>query len=203
MTNYSITVTAVGAQLEKDIETIGKQDPYLRASVDLNDDDSYQKTFTDKNAGKTPHWNQSFTFELNGEPDIFIEIMDEEKGIDAIIGFAAIPISQAVDAPHAAINGQFNVFDYKGNITGQVNLILQAHGFNNSSNVQPEDIIDGQSYLNEDQKARAKKIHRKEIAGDVGTAAAALLGGVLLGKTLYDKHKEKNAEGENEEVQEE
>lgn len=196
MTNQSITVTAVSAELEKDIELIGKQDPYLRASLQIEGE--YQKTFTDENAGKHPKWQQSFTFPLNGEPDLFVEIMDEEKGVDAIIAYTAIPIRQVVEAENAAINGQFALFDHKGNIAGQVNLIIQAHGFHRSSDIKPETIVDGQSYLSEEQQKRARKLHRAEQATDVAAASALAAGVFFLGKSIYDKRKEKNGEEEQE-----
>ncbi|CAO3636805.1 unnamed protein product [Cunninghamella blakesleeana] len=185
----SLIVTAVGAKLDKDGERFGNQDPYLRASLFLNE--TYQKTQTHKNAGKEPEWNNEILqFELNGEPDLFVEIMDDEKGVDAIIAYTTIPINQIVASPGAAIDGTFTVYDRKGEPAGKVHLILQAQGFQNSSSQLPEYPSTGKSVFNEDQKDRANSIHRKE-KGSEFAAAAVLAAGLYFGKKYVDERRGK------------
>lgn len=188
----SLIVTAVGAKLEKDIEKFGKQDPYLRASLFL--EETYQRTETHKNGGKEPSWdNQVLQFELNGEPDLFVEIMDDEKGVDAIIAYTTIPINQVVSAPGAAIDGTFTLYDREGEATGKVHLILQAQGFQNSSDQKPEYPSSGQAVFNEEQKNRANRIHRKEKGSELA-AAGLVAAGLYFGKKYLDERKGKNEE---------
>jgi hypothetical protein len=198
-------VNAIGANFEKDGQKIGTQDPFFQFTVNLEDKKSFQKTFTHNNGGKTPSWNQSFNVTLMGEPDLFVEVLDEEKTAPALIGFAAIPINQVVHAPGAALNGHFDLYDVKNNVVGSLHLILQAQGFQNSSNQQPSQESRGQSYVNEAHQKRCKSIRNKEHASD---AAGAIFGGALaigaglLGKKYYDGHK-KEEEEERERQEEE
>ncbi|KAG1469445.1 hypothetical protein G6F56_003254 [Rhizopus delemar] len=185
------------------VQHFGKQDPYLRFSLDFNDKESFFKTFTHKNAGDYAVWNQTFTVSLNGEPDLFVEIMNEESTSDEIIGFAAIPINQIVHAQGAHMNGLFDVYDLKGVSAGTVNLQLAALGFPNS---QPADFnnepVRGHSYIHE-AHAQGIKSHKKKATGIA--IGGALLGGALavgagfLGKHLYDEHKEREEEEQREE----
>ncbi|CAO3635743.1 unnamed protein product [Cunninghamella echinulata] len=168
----AIIVTAVSARFEKDGELIGKQDPYLQASLDLNVKESYRKTYVAKNSGTEPEWNQTLEFNYNGENEIYVEILDNEKGVDGVIGYTTIPLKNIINSDNAVVNGQFPLFDYKGENTGVVVLVIKARGFENSSDVVPEYTTSGDAYLNEDQQTRAKKIHNKELAGDVASGLA-------------------------------
>ncbi|KAI8329528.1 hypothetical protein BC941DRAFT_442673 [Chlamydoabsidia padenii] len=200
-------INAIGANFEKDGQKIGTQDPFFQFTVNLEDKESFQKTFTHNNGGKTPSWNQSFTVPLMGEPDLFVEVLDEEHTAPALIGFAALPINQVVHAPGAALNGVFDLYDVKNKVVGTLHLVLQAQGFQNSSNQQvPSQPMRGQSYVNEIHQKRAKSIRNKEHASD---AAGAILGGAmavgagLFGKKYFDgQKKEEEEERERQEEEE-
>ncbi|KAI9260199.1 hypothetical protein BY458DRAFT_516868 [Sporodiniella umbellata] len=200
----SLSINVCSASNLVAVQHFGKQDPYLRMTLDFNQKDSYLKTFTHTDAGDHATWNQSFTVSLNGEPDLFVEVMNEERTADEIIGFAAIPINQIIYNPGGNMNGLFDVFDLKGVKAGTLHLQLVAIGFPNS---QPADMsgapMQGRSYVNE---AHAQKIksHKNKATGIA--VGGALLGGALavgagfLGKKMYDDHQ---AQEEEEHRQEE
>ncbi|KAF9186604.1 hypothetical protein BGZ51_001859 [Haplosporangium sp. Z 767] len=201
----SLTVVAHGAQNLKEVETLGKQDPYFRFSLDLNNPKSFQKTFVHKGAGKTATWNQSFTVPLAGEPEIFVEVMDDETTADAVIGFAAIPINQVVHAPGGTMNGVFDLYTPDGKQHGEVNLTLTAHnvpGQNTGVATQGMSPVKGTSHINEAHQKRAKSLKNRETAADVGSTAMgglfAVGAGLLANKFANDNKKEEAARKEAE-----
>ncbi|KAI8342787.1 hypothetical protein BC941DRAFT_413840 [Chlamydoabsidia padenii] len=205
--SQSLVVNAVGANFLKDGQKLGTQDPFLRFGLNLEDKKSFQKTYTSKNGGKTPSWNQSFTLSLLGEQNLYIEVLDEETTSAALIGFAAIPINQVVHAQGASINGLFEVYDVNSNVVGEVNLILIAKGFENSSNEQPQaNPIRGTSFVHEEHLKQCKSVRNKEHAAEAGVAVlggALAIGAGLLGKKLYDDHKKEEEEKKEHEEEEE
>ncbi|KAI7831406.1 hypothetical protein BC939DRAFT_391925, partial [Gamsiella multidivaricata] len=183
---------------------LGKQDPYLQFSLDFNNSKSFQKTFVHKDAGKTPTWNQTFSIPLAGEPELFIEIMDEETTVDAVIAFAAIPINQVVHAPGGSMNGIFDVYSPNGKPQGEVNLTLTAHnvpGQNTGAAVSGQP-VKGTSHISEAHQKRVKSLKNKETAADAGSAAfgglLAVGAGLLANKFMNDKEKEDKARKEAE-----
>ncbi|KAI9472146.1 MAG: C2 domain-containing protein [Benjaminiella poitrasii] len=180
------------------VQRFGKQDPYLQFSLDFNQRDSYLKTYTHKNAGENATWNQTFTITLNGEPELYIEVLDEENTVNEVIGFAAIPINQVVHASGANMNGLFDIYDTKGNRAGLVNLQLAALGFPNSAppNFDCEPVR-GQSYMHEEHCARMRSTNKKATGVAVGGAllgGALAIGAGLLGKKLYEDHQQAEEE---------
>ncbi|KAG0327984.1 hypothetical protein BGZ99_006483 [Dissophora globulifera] len=199
----TLSIVAHGATNLKDVEMIGKQDPYLRFTLDFNNPKSFQKTFVHKDAGKNAVWNQSFTVPLNGEPEIYVEIMDEETTADAVVAFAAIPINQVVHAPGGCLNGIFDVFTADGKQNGQLNMTLTAHnvpGQNTSIASQAATPVRGQSHIAELHHKRIKSIKNKERAADTGMAVAggllALGAGFLANKVIGDEKKKDEARKE-------
>ncbi|KAI8997692.1 hypothetical protein BDB01DRAFT_772007 [Pilobolus umbonatus] len=196
----TLLVRAIGASELTNVQTIGKQDPFVQFSLNYSDKKAFVKTYTHKNAGDSATWNQTFSIPLNGEPDLFVEVLDEESTIHEVIGFAAIPINQVVHSHGANLNGLFEIFTVKGERAGVINLQLAAIGFPNS---QPAPLdsepVQGQSYINEGHAARMKSSKNKVQGLQVG---GALLGGALaigagfLGKKFYDDRKSAEEEAE-------
>ncbi|KAI9262772.1 hypothetical protein BY458DRAFT_514945 [Sporodiniella umbellata] len=179
-------------------QRFGKQDPYLQFTLDVNKKDSFTRTFTHKDGGDKASWNQSFTINLNGESDLFIEVLNEETTTDEAIGFAAIPINQVVHSHGAFMNGLFDVYDIKGQRAGVLNLQLAAQGFPNSQKPDfTSEPVRGQSYVNETHKERMNASKTKKTGIAVGSAilgGALAVGAGFLGKKVYDDHKEKEEE---------
>jgi hypothetical protein len=175
-------------------QTFGQQDPYLQFSLNYEQKDLFLRTFTHKNAGENATWNQTFTISLNGEADLYVEVLDEESTVNEVIGFAAIPINQVVHAPGANMNGLFEIYTVKGERAGLLNLQLAAQGFPNSQTPNfDSEPVRGQSYVHEGHCARMKSSKNKATGVAVGGAlfgGALAIGAGFLGKKLYDQHEE-------------
>ncbi|KAI9007449.1 hypothetical protein CLU79DRAFT_778756 [Phycomyces nitens] len=202
----TLTIVAHGASELISVETMGKQDPFLQFSLDYSNAKSYQKTFTHKKAGAEATWNQTFVLPLSGQPDLYIEVMDEESTFAEVIGFAAIPINQVVHAQSATFNGIFDIFAVNGKRAGQVHLTLSAQGFPNSASQQFEQqVVRGQSYVKEEHLKRVKTLKNKALGTDI---AMGVLGGALaigagfLGKKTYSDHQKAEEERVQQEAQE-
>jgi len=117
--NGNLTLTLVDAK-ELNSEDVICQDPYVKVtlggSLSSGVDSLLRgggisgglsaltgeqfKTKVDKLGGKTPKWNESFTFHLKGtKPDTTIEVhvVDSDMGPDDSIGYCKIPISEFIE----------------------------------------------------------------------------------------------------------
>ncbi|KAJ8651416.1 hypothetical protein O0I10_013043 [Lichtheimia ornata] len=161
-----------------DVEKFGKNDPYLQFTVNYQDPNTFQKTATQKNAGKNCSWNQSFTLPMGGQ-ELYIEVMDAERaGFDEVIGFAAIPLNQV--GPQG-LNAVFPIYTVSNKPAGEVHLT-----FGNGA-MQP--VTQGHSYVNEGHQKRVKGLRNKAVASDAAVGGAIALGVGLLAKHAYDEHK--------------
>lgn len=88
-------------------EAFGTQDRYLQFTLNVDNKNTFKKTFVHKSADENATWNQSFSVALNGESDLYVEVIDSEATVDEVIGFCAIPITQIVNAPGDNLNGSF------------------------------------------------------------------------------------------------
>jgi hypothetical protein len=163
------------------------------------------KTFTHKNAGENATWNQTFTISLNGEENLYVEVLNEETTVNEVIGFCAIPIKQIVESQGANMNGLFEIYNTKGERAGEINLQLAASGFPNSEtpnfNCAP---IRGQSYVHESHSVRMTSTKKKSTGMAIGGAilgAGLAVGAGFLGKKMYDNHQEQEAEEERQKVE--
>ncbi|KAF8953144.1 hypothetical protein BGZ52_001569 [Haplosporangium bisporale] len=197
----TLTIAVHSAANLQDVETIGKQDPYFQFTLDISNPKSIQKTFVHKNGGKSPVWNQTFNVPLNGESELFFEIMDEETTADAVIGFAAINLSQVLHAPGGVLNAAFPVYTPAGKEKGEVTLTLSASNVPGQG-LAPAGFARGQSHISEAHLKRVKSLKNKERAADVGVAVmgglAALGVGLLANKVVNDNKKEEQAHREAE-----
>jgi hypothetical protein len=186
-------------------QKLGKQDPFLQFSLNFEEKDSFLKTFTHKNAGENATWNQTFTISLNGEENLYVEVLNEETTVNEVIGFCAIPIKQIVESQGANMNGLFEIYNTKGERAGEINLQLAASGFPNSEtpnfNCAP---IRGQSYVHESHSVRMTSTKKKSTGMAIGGAilgAGLAVGAGFLGKKMYDNHEEQEAEEERQKVE--
>jgi len=105
----------IGGRNLKNMELFGKQDPYMK----LNFKAYKVRTKTHHSGGRTPVWNQTFSFELDGkDPDIIIECYDEDPGKDDFIGGAAVNIQQIVNGKGSEV--WVPIVNRKGVGTGEV-----------------------------------------------------------------------------------
>ncbi|KAI9496767.1 C2 domain-containing protein [Zychaea mexicana] len=203
----SLALTVVSANDMPDVERMGKQDPYTQLTLHLDNKESWQKTGVQKDAGKNAYWNQNFEFALTGEPELYVEVMDEEKGVDEVIGFCAIPINQVVQAPGGYFNGLFGLFLVNGKSAGSIHMILTARGFNSppGGNQQQQQPVQGRSHISEEHLKRVKTMRHKAFAGDIGTAVlggALAVGAGFLGNKFYKDHEKKEQEEQEQKEQE-
>ncbi|CAO3639100.1 unnamed protein product [Cunninghamella echinulata] len=170
----SLIVTAVGADLFKDVDKLGTQDPFLQATLNLEDENCFKKTRSHEDGGKTPQWDQYFSFDYNGEPYLYIEVLDKEADFDKVIGFSAIPLNQI--RSQGAVNGLFKIYNNKQEETGNVHLVVQFDGARSSEGIQVVNTV-----IDDAHAERTKKIQNKELAGDVAKGVAVLGGLAALG----------------------
>jgi len=177
----SLTLTVHSAQDLADVEHFGKNDPFFQFTSDITNPKSFQKTKTINNAGKNCNWNETFNVSLHGQSELFCEVLDDEKTVDAIIGFCAIPLNQVINAPGGQMNGVFEIFAPSGKRAGEVNLTLVVHGASGNQTqstgsgmgqVLHSGPTKGKSYINELHKKRAKSMKSKEEAADAAGVAA-------------------------------
>ena len=134
-----INVTFHSATNLKDVD-IGRNDPYIKFTTNIENKDTFQETSVKEDAGANATFEESFTIQVNEEThDLYVEVMDKEKGVDQIIGFAAIPL---VQVNGGGLNGLFDIYTIKGEPAGLLNITLG----------EPEDASPrpGKSYINDD-----------------------------------------------------
>lgn len=82
-----LKITVVHGKLTKDLETFGKQDPYVKITYM----GTPYKTRVHQNGGKNPVWNQTFEFRIGSINDeILVEVKDEDVVGAKMIGKATI-----------------------------------------------------------------------------------------------------------------
>jgi len=115
---------------------------------------------------------------LAGQPELYLEVMDQEITADAIIAFASIPINYIVFAPGATLSGHFAVFTPEGQPNGHVHLTLTAYNVPGQNAAPPNPAQPPQcfSHTTQAHQARAMSLKRREQAADAGAAVA---GGLL------------------------
>lgn len=83
----SLAIQIESAELIRDVESVGKMDPYVECQVG----DVSSKTDTQEGGGKNPVWNQSLTFLLESiPPSIIFTVKDQDMVNDDIVGRAKI-----------------------------------------------------------------------------------------------------------------
>ena len=91
VTNGVLKVSVVDARLDRDVEMIGKMDPY----VVLEHGKSKFKTKTHDDGGKTPEWGESFDIEINDHKSMLeIKVQDDQPMWDRGIGSTQVRVDQ-------------------------------------------------------------------------------------------------------------
>ncbi|KAF9360707.1 hypothetical protein BGX34_007611 [Mortierella sp. NVP85] len=180
--SQSVHIIARRAGSLEDVERFGKNDPYAQFSLDLEDKDSFKKTSTKKNAGKSVEWNEVIVldnYDSSRHTKLYAEILDQESLGDEPIGYATIPLYQVVDAPGNSFKGRFDLFDddnkQKGYISLTITIIDSDRAGEDYARDEPE--VDGESTSSEEHQKRIKKLKLKEQAGAALFGAKSLLSG--------------------------
>ncbi len=95
----ALTVLVVSGKNLKDMDAIGKMDPYVLLKYGKSQE---LKSRVLNEAGTNPNFNQSFTLELDGSSHVLsIDVMDEDVGSSDHVGRCDIPISQLIKSNDA------------------------------------------------------------------------------------------------------
>jgi Ca2+-dependent lipid-binding protein len=112
-----LKVTVVHAKLTKDVESFGKQDPYVKITYM----GTPYKTVVHQNGGKSPVWNQTFDIRIGGMGDeLLLEVKDEDVVGAKFIGHATIKASAL--CINGGVREYFTITEKKGGSVGQVML---------------------------------------------------------------------------------
>ncbi|KAF9586592.1 hypothetical protein BGW38_001563 [Lunasporangiospora selenospora] len=196
----SLQIIAYGANGLEDVERFGKNDPYARFTVNLDDKNASKKTKTHHDGGKTAVWNDSVVLEnLTPEQTIlYVDVIDQERGVDEPISFTAIDLHQVFQAPNNHLAATFDLYNEKGKARGEIYLSIYAlspgqppHEGGSTGRSLAEGRR-GQTIIVPKHQANFKKAGNKEGAQDVAVAAgaAALAAGAYA---LYKNHKADSA----------
>ncbi|KAF9112574.1 hypothetical protein BGX27_003165 [Mortierella sp. AM989] len=191
----SIQVYVHSAGHLEDVERFGKNDPYARVMLDLEDKATFVKTSTKKNAGTNPEFNQSLlisSYNADRNEKLYIELLDEETTADEPIAFAAIPLNQVKSSPNQILKGKFDLYTADGKQRGTITLTIAilAFGQEQHSHDAGGQEIKGYSEIDTEQQKRIKSLQNKERAGDLAVAAA-IGGGLFAAKSALGGKEEK------------
>ena len=118
-----LKLTVVAAHLKHDVDAGGKQDPFVK--ITYREDG--HKTSVKKDAGKEPHWNETFDFDIKYIGDeIFFEVIDHnvlEK--NEPIGQTKFVVSAL--CVHHGFDGWFEIHGKHGHEQGKIHLKSEWH----------------------------------------------------------------------------
>ncbi|KAG9064380.1 hypothetical protein KI688_003568 [Linnemannia hyalina] len=203
-TDSVLEVTVHSAHGLQKVERLGKNDPYVRLSVDVDNSKQYDKFKTEvKSNAEDPSWEQSFDIrEISDKhTDLFVEVLDQDKGADAPIAYTAIPLNQVKEANGQSLSARFDLYNKHGVAQGEISLTIRIvqPGQESSGRITYDgNFQKAESRVDEEQKKRFKKLVLKETASDVGAAAA--IGGLFAaGAGLLAGHNKKAEEAKKRE----
>ncbi|KAF9112572.1 hypothetical protein BGX27_003163 [Mortierella sp. AM989] len=185
----SLSVYVHNADHLEDVERLGKNDPYTQITLNYEDKASFQKTATKKNGGKNPEWNQNLVldnYDQTKHQNLYVEVFDEEKGVDEPIAFTSIPLRQVLDAPNHVYKGKFDLYNTDSKQKGTISLtisILQP-GQSAGSGAPTATEVKGYSQIETAHQKRFKSAQNKERAADGATLAALAAAGGIASSLL-------------------
>ncbi|KAG0038018.1 hypothetical protein BGZ82_001307 [Podila clonocystis] len=187
----TIHVIVHSAESLDDVEHLGKNDPYVQLTTDLTDKHAFKKTTTKKNAGRNANFEEHLILEsYNPANDhyLYVEVLEEDTGIDPPIGFTAIPLSQVTQAAQHAFKGEFQLYTPKGKEKGTVTLSIFVVAAGQPAPQVHLTKVNGRTEIVSDQKKRIETLKTNEKVSDAGTAAL-ILGGLFAAKKIHDASK--------------
>jgi len=112
-----LRINVVHGKLTKDLETFGKQDPYVKITYM----GTPYKTKVHQNGGKNPVWNQAFEIRIGSiNDDMLVEVKDDDVVGAKIIGKATIKASSM--CINGGVRDYFTMTDLHGKSVGQIML---------------------------------------------------------------------------------
>lgn len=85
-----LIVKPIGAQLARDSDFVGKGDPYVVVKVGSQ----HFHTVPANGAGKNPRWAETFTFKVDRETHMYVDVYDKDPAMDDHIGTCVIDLHQ-------------------------------------------------------------------------------------------------------------
>ncbi|KAG0226673.1 hypothetical protein BGW41_004113 [Actinomortierella wolfii] len=185
MADFSLKVLDVTVHRADDLENVeklGRQDPYVVLFLGINDPNKSTKTKVAKSAGVSPSWEERLTLEqLNQDSHVlYVEVMDDEKVGDRIIGFTAIPLSQVRECADHRFTGTFDVYTREGARQGTISLTLCIRDRHEQAH---EHTIEGAHHIHkgrtliipEHKKRVGTLVYNKNVALPVAAAAGEVV----------------------------
>ncbi|TMW66507.1 hypothetical protein Poli38472_004272 [Pythium oligandrum] len=89
-----LTLHCHAARQLRSVDAIGRQDPYVKITVEGKATKAIKKTKTDTDGGREPEWeNEVFTFEVVDQYNMTVEVWDEDSvGNDDLIGSTTVSL---------------------------------------------------------------------------------------------------------------
>ncbi|ORX94899.1 hypothetical protein K493DRAFT_315276 [Basidiobolus meristosporus CBS 931.73] len=122
MPRGTLHIFAIEGKNLKNVEFMGKSDPYLVLHLD-----SANKQQTDsKKDTLNPAWQQRFTFDVyEGNNELQVECLDKERtGKDELIGSISIPLNE-VFSSGSEVDKWYPIQDKKGKDAGELHIALK------------------------------------------------------------------------------
>lgn len=87
-----LTIRCIAGKELRSVDAIGRQDPYVKITVEGRATKIVMKTKTDTDGGREPEWeNEEFRFQIVDQYNMQVEIWDEDSvGEDDLVGSATI-----------------------------------------------------------------------------------------------------------------
>ena len=111
-----LTVWPISANIAKDMDLIGKMDPYVIVRIGAQQ----QRTRECTEGGRTPRWNDRLQFTASPTDTINFRLYDADVGIDDFIGEVNLPVSSVLANPNFNQNLPFYSRNNQGTL--QVNI---------------------------------------------------------------------------------
>ena len=99
----SLIVKPISAMLTKDMDFIGKMDPYVVCQIG----GEKKRTKTHNGGGKKPQWMDTLNFMTQG-PVMSVSVYDDDFGKDDFIGEGSIQLGQFYSNPTRTENGKLH-----------------------------------------------------------------------------------------------
>ncbi|KAF9963428.1 hypothetical protein BGZ70_007415, partial [Mortierella alpina] len=176
---HTLKITVHSCKDLDDVESMGKNDPYVQFSCDVTNNDVFKKhkTTTKKNAGKSPEFNETISLESfnpTEHHELYVEVLEADVGMDPPIGYCMIPLSQVTNSENHVLKGCFDLFTPSGKTKGTIHLTIAIVTPGQASPACHATEIKGLSQKTTDQEKRIKAMKTNEKVGDAATAAAIL-----------------------------